>query len=276
MSNPNQSYELLLDDVLLLAKQAAEAIMQVYSTDFTVENKADESPLTQADKAAHAVIAAGLKKLTPDWPILSEEDKYPDYATRQQWDTYWLIDPLDGTKEFVKRNGEFTVNIALIKNKKSVLGVVYVPVTEVCYFAALGLGAYKRLPNEKPHAIQVRPFPKSNVQLAGSRSHVTEATQQFMDCLGDDVGIKSMGSSLKICMVAEGVADLYPRLGLTSEWDTAASQCVVEQAGGHLTDLALNSLLYNTKDSLLNPYFMVFGEQQSQWVSCLEKVRATL
>jgi 3'(2'), 5'-bisphosphate nucleotidase len=132
------------------------------------------------------------------------------------------------------------------------------------------------LPNEAPHAIHVRPFPQSNVQLAGSRSHVTAATPQFMDCLGDDVSTKSMGSSLKICMVAEGVADLYPRLGLTSEWDTAASQCVVEQAGGYLTDLNLNPLLYNTKDSLLNPYFMVFGEQKNQWVSCLKRVQDKL
>ncbi len=272
-----QHYELLLDDVIALAHEASEAILQVYaSDDFAVQEKHDESPLTLADQASHHIIVEGLQKLTPEYPVLSEEDASLPFAKRQQWDSYWLVDPLDGTKEFIKRNGEFTVNIALIKHHQPVLGVVYVPVSGVVYYAAEGTGSYKRQPHQASEAIRVRTCPDAGFKLTGSRSHGSEALQQFIACLGDDTEVTSIGSSLKICLVAEGKADLYPRLGLTSEWDTAAAQCVVEQAGGHLTGLDLHALRYNTKDSLLNPFFIVFSEVNSAWSRCLHSVREQL
>jgi len=181
-----------------------------------------------------------------------------------------LVDPLDGTREFVKRNGEFTVNIALIDNHKPVMGVVYVPVTGVSYCAALNNGAYKCLPEQLPEAIKVRACPKDRLIVAGSRSHAGESLQKFITGLGVKSDLVSIGSSLKICLVAEGKADVYPRFGLTSEWDTAAAQCIVEQAGGYLTDLELKPLLYNTKESLLNPHFLVFGDKDKNWLHHIE------
>ncbi len=270
-------YELLLDDVIALAQQAAESILQVYEThDFGVQEKLDQSPLTIADQKSHHIIVEGLQKLTPQYPVLSEEATNIAYSKRKQWHTYWLIDPLDGTKEFIKRNGEFTINIALIEDQQAVLGVVYVPVSKVVYYAAQGAGAYKRQPNQASQAIRVRPCPEKTFKLVGSRSHANPALQQFIQCLGEDTEVTSIGSALKICLVAEGSADIYPRLGLTSEWDTAAAQCVVEQAGGHLTALDLHTLRYNTKDSLLNPYFIAFSEVNNAWSRCLHQVREEL
>lgn len=270
-------YELILDDVIALSQQAAEAILQVYEADdFNVQEKLDQSPLTIADQKSHAIIVDGLQKLTPQYPVLSEESAQVAFSKRKQWHTYWLVDPLDGTKEFIKRNGEFTINIALIEDHEPVLGVVYVPVSGTVYYAAQGAGAYKRLPNQGSQAIRVRPCPEQGFKLAGSRSHANQALQQFIDCLGEDTQVTSIGSALKICLVAEGEADIYPRLGLTSEWDTAAAQCVVEQAGGHLTSLDLHALRYNTKDSLLNPHFMVFSEVNNAWSRCLHKIREEL
>jgi len=268
---PIDDYAALLPDLLTLAEQAAEAILSVYhSDDFEVEQKSDNSPLTRADRAAHDVICAGLAKLTPDCPILSEESTCIAYTERQQWSQYWLIDPLDGTREFIKRNDEFTVNIALIEDQKPVIGVVLVPVTGVVYYAAKNHGAYKRLDSDSlAEKIQVSAWPDQQIRVAGSRSHGNQALQDFMGCLGDDVQRISMGSSLKMCLVAEGAADIYPRLGLTSEWDTGAAQCVVEQAGGQLTTLDLHPLKYNTKDSLLNPYFLTFSEPHPNWLGCL-------
>ncbi len=270
-------YELLLDDVIGLAHKAAEAILQVYaSEDFDVQAKSDQSPLTLADQAAHSIILEGLQALTPQHPVLSEESAALPYAKRKQWHTYWLVDPLDGTKEFIKRNGEFTVNIALIEDHQPVLGVVYVPVSGVVYYAAKDAGAYKRQPDAGSQSIRVRPCPESGFKLVGSRSHANQALQDFITCLGTDTQVTSIGSALKICLVAEGAADIYPRLGLTSEWDTAAAQCVVEQAGGHLTGLDLHALRYNTKDSLLNPFFVVFAEVNNAWSRCLHRLHEQL
>ncbi|SEH07319.1 3'(2'),5'-bisphosphate nucleotidase CysQ [Candidatus Venteria ishoeyi] len=268
----DKRYETLLDEVLVLAKQAAEAILEIYQReDMGIESKADDSPLTLADKAAHEILFNGLRALE-DWPVLSEEDSDIDFAQRQQWQRYWLVDPLDGTKEFIKRNGEFTVNIALIENHQPVLGVVYVPVTHHCYFAATGIGAYKQVPESLPHPIHVAPYRPKQVSLAGSRSHGSEMNQQFIQCLGENTQVQSIGSSLKMCLVAEGEVDLYPRFGLTSEWDTAAAQCIVEQAGGQLTDLDLKNLRYNTKESLLNPHFIAFSSLENHWLQCLRTV----
>lgn len=268
MSN-NDNLEELQEAVNRIAQTAGERILEVYATDFEVEKKSDQSPLTIADMAAHNAIIEGLKKLTPDLPVLSEESAKIPYEERAKWQRYWLVDPLDGTREFVKRNGEFTVNIALIDHHKTILGTVYVPVTGVSYFARVGGGAFKRLPDHSPEAISVRTSPKDSIIVAGSRSHASASLQTFIDGLGiENVELVSIGSSLKMCLVAEGKADVYPRFGLTSEWDTAAAQCVVEQAGGHLMNIEqLKPLLYNTKESLLNPYFLVFADTNRDWAS---------
>ncbi|MFQ5643209.1 MAG: 3'(2'),5'-bisphosphate nucleotidase CysQ [Thiogranum sp.] len=253
-----------LDKARALAKQAGEKILEIYNTEFSVEEKDDKSPLTAADMASHNTIVAGLTALTPDIPVLSEESAKIPYEERASWDTYWLIDPLDGTKEFIKRNGEFTVNIALIHDGAPVLGVVHVPVSGVTYAACEGQGAVKEMPGEGDKPITVRKLADGPVAVVGSRSHQGDSLKAFLDKLGEHE-IVSMGSSLKICLVAEGAADVYPRLGLTSEWDTAAAHCVVEQAGGSLTDLEMKRLRYNTKDSLLNPFFFVFGDASRDW-----------
>ncbi|MCH9698559.1 MAG: 3'(2'),5'-bisphosphate nucleotidase CysQ [Gammaproteobacteria bacterium] len=255
----------LLEQTIKLSVNAGDEILKIYNTDFSVESKDDKSPLTAADMASHHCLVEGLQRLTPELPILSEESSDISFEQRQQWETYWLLDPLDGTKEFIKRNGEFTVNVALIRNQEPIMGVVYVPVSGICYSAAQGLGAWKQeLPNQT-ESINVRDQAISPFIVVGSRSHQTEELIDFLKRLGSHE-LVSMGSSLKICLVAEGKADLYPRIGLTSEWDTAAAQCVVEQAGGHVTDLSGQRLTYNAKESFLNPYFLVFGDDSQNWV----------
>jgi 3'(2'), 5'-bisphosphate nucleotidase len=184
---------------------------------------------------------------------------------RHNWQRYWLVDPLDGTREFIKRNGEFTVNIALIEGHEPVLGVIYVPVTRVLYYACRGHGAYKKEAGATATALEVHPWAGEGTALvAGSRSHAGEHLKFFLDRVGD-YELVSMGSSLKLCLVAEGKADIYPRFGLTSEWDTAAAQCVVEEAGGMVVDLNGTPLRYNTKESLLNPYFLVIADPSGNW-----------
>lgn len=255
----------LLHAVKTVARAAGKEILKVYASAFEVTQKADNSPLTQADMAAHRIIVAGLQQLTPEIPILSEESTAIPYAERQQWQTYWLVDPLDGTREFVKRNGEFTVNIALIHHHQAVLGVIHVPVSDTHYFAAQHLGAFKQVADAAVEKIQVRSCPVDHIVVAGSRSYRDPYVEKFLTQLPLSVELHSIGSSLKACLVAEGVADIYPRFGETSEWDTAAAQCIVEQAGGHLTDTLLQPLRYNTKASLLNPYFLVFADRQQSW-----------
>jgi len=257
-----------LDDIRVLARLAGEKILEVYNTEFSVEEKDDKSPLTAADMASHTTIVSRLEALTPEIPVLSEESAKIPYQERAAWQTYWLIDPLDGTREFIKRNGEFTVNIALIHDGVPILGVVYVPVSGVTYAACEGKGAIKETPGEGEQPIRVRKLSDEPVAVVGSRSHQGDSLKAFLARLGEHE-IVSMGSSLKICLVAEGAADVYPRLGLTSEWDTAAAHCVVEQAGGSLTDLEMKPLRYNTKDSLLNPFFFVFGDSSRDWSSYL-------
>ena len=247
-----------LTGVRRIADEAAELILEVYrSDDPGVAVKEDFSPLTQADLASHRHIVSGLKGMTPDLPILSEESQGITYAERRQWDTFWLVDPLDGTKEFLRRNGEFTINIALIQGHRPVLGVVHLPVSGQTYWAADGEGAYSSVDGEtvELRAAQVVGRP---VKVVASRSHSSTPTVTFLDRMAQDheLEIVSKGSALKLCMVAEGEADLYPRLAPTMEWDTAAAQCVVEQAGGRVTTLRSEPLQYN-KEDLLNPFFMV-------------------
>ena len=254
----------LLPSVIDLALQAGDRILDVYDTSFDVIQKPDNSPLTQADMAAHGVIATGLTELTPDLPQLSEEGRLIDYDQRCQWTSYWLIDPLDGTREFVKRNGEFSVNIALIEKHESVLGVVYAPVLKRLYFASRGNGAFIKRAEHNPEPIAVNGTTGAQITVAGSRSHTNNRLGRYLDRLGDHTLI-NMGSSLKACLVAEGKADLYPRLGPTSEWDTGAAQCIVEEAGGMVTSTDMQPLRYNTKESILNPHFFVFGDRSRNW-----------
>lgn len=253
-----------IDPVLQLAQQAGHAILEIYHRDFAVQHKADESPLTEADLASHHTIVDGLQQLTPDIPVLSEESASLPYETRRQWRRYWLVDPLDGTREFIKRNGEFTVNIALIEDGRPVLGVVHVPVSGVSYTGVADNGAHKQDEHGIRRPIQVTRPCQRPVRVAGSRSHAGDSLQRFLDKLGEH-DMVSMGSSLKLCLVAEGCADVYPRLGPTSEWDTAAAQAVVEAAGGQVTDTAMQPLRYNQKESLLNPHFLVFGDTDIDW-----------
>lgn len=255
----------LLEAVKAIARRAGDAIMKVYQgSTFCVEQKADDSPVTEADYVAHHVIADGLAALTPAWPLLSEEGDAVDFEQRRQWQRYWLVDPLDGTREFIKGNGEFTVNIALIEGQRPVLGMIQVPVTGECYFAAAGGGAWYQAVDGKPLAIGVRRWDGGTLTIAGSRSHRSPLFCAFLEHF-DDYHVLSLGSSLKSCYVAQGRADIYARFGPTSEWDTAAAQCIVEEAGGQLTDLALRPLCYNTRESLLNPPFLAFGDARHDW-----------
>lgn len=253
----------LLDAVRDLAAVAAGHILDIYRSPFEVVRKADASPLTEADLASHRTILAGLNDLAPDIPVLSEESADIDFAERSGWSRYWLVDPLDGTKDFVNGNGEFTVNIALIERNAPVLGVVAVPVTGVAYAAARGLGA-RRHDAGGEREIVVRRRAESPFRVAASRSHRDRMTDAFIRALGPCEEI-SIGSSLKFCLLAEGAVDIYPRFGPTCEWDTAAAQVVVEQAGGQVTDVDLEPLRYNTKDSLLNPHFLAFGDRTVDW-----------
>jgi len=254
-----------LSAVIELSKDAGHRILEVYQSNFSVDFKTDNSPLTAADLASHNCLVAGLAKLLPSYPILSEESGTIPFAQRVTWDTFWLIDPLDGTKEFVKRNGEFTVNVALIHRHKPILGVVYAPAQELCYYAAYEQGAFRQIGHATPEEITVQ-YPAHNpLRVVGSRSHSGAELQDYLRQLGEYQLIVS-GSSLKFCRVAEGSADLYPRLAPTSEWDTAAAHAIVQEAGGAVVDLHRKELRYNTKESLLNPYFIAFGDQSRRWV----------
>ena len=257
-----------LEPVRILAVEASARILGIYATAFGVTVKGDNSPLTAADLAAHHVIVAGLQRLTPELPVLSEESVSVPFAERAQWRRYWLVDPLDGTKEFVQRNGQFTVNIALIENHEPVLGVVRVPVTGLCYSAVRGYGAFREEPGQSPQPIAVRRLePHAPVRVVGSRSHGGPGLQKFVAALGAHE-LVTIGSSLKFCQVAEGAADVYPRLGPTSEWDTAAAQAIVEMAGGRVVSAKTGEpLRYNTRDSLLNPHFIVYGDASRDWLA---------
>lgn len=249
----------ILEQVLEIAYKAGDAIMAVYARDFNVELKEDNSPLTEADKAAHNVIVRGLQALAVQLPILSEEDE-EGFSGVSSDGRYWLVDPLDGTKEFIKRNGEFTVNIALIENGKPVLGVVTAPALGVAYIAAEGLGAFKIEADGKRHAIQVAGKPRigNTWRVMGSRSHLSPDLAEWLEALGNH-DISPMGSSLKFGVIAEGKADTYPRLGPTCLWDTGAAHAVVLQAGGRVETLEGEPLSYANPSEKLNPHFVVWG-----------------
>lgn len=254
----------LLPDVTALARQAGDAILQVYAQQFKVTAKQDHSPLTLADLRSHDIIVAGLRSLTPDLPVLSEEASDIPFEERRRWERFWLVDPLDGTKEFVSRNGEFTVNIALIDAHAPVLGVVNLPANGVVYTGLRGVGAFRQTGAE-PERIQVRTPAASPLRIVGSRSHRDDTLDRYLPKL-EPYELVAVGSSIKFCLVAEGSADLYPRFGPTSEWDTAAAQAVVEAAGGAVVQLDGSPLRYNTKADLLNPHFLAFGDRSRDWV----------
>jgi len=263
-----QNLSALIQPVTDIAVRAGNKILEIYETDFEIETKADESPLTTADKASHNTIVAALAELTPDIPILSEESDGITWEERSQWQEYWLIDPLDGTKEFIKKNGEFTVNIALIQGNRAVMGVVHVPVKNRSFYGYANGGAFECTAEGEVKEIHVTSPAQNPARVVGSRSHRGELVDAYLAKLGDHVMV-SMGSSLKLCLVATGEADVYPRLGLTSEWDTAAAQAVVECAGGKVVQLDGSPLMYNAKEDILNPYFLVFGDTGRDWTAYL-------
>jgi 3'(2'), 5'-bisphosphate nucleotidase len=255
----------LLPDIVTLARRAGDAILGVYGQQFEVTNKADESPLTLADMKSHDIIVQGLRALTPDVPVLSEEASDIPYSERRQWQRYWLVDPLDGTKEFVSRNGEFTVNIALIDGHDAVLGIVHVPVTDTTYSGVQNVGATRQTGREPAVSIHTSQTPATPLRIVGSRSHRDAVLDRYLPQL-EPYQLVAVGSSIKFCLVAEGSADFYPRFGPTSEWDTAAAQAVVESAGGRVIQTDGQRLRYNTKAEVLNPHFLVSGDPTRDWL----------
>ena len=256
--------ERLCVDVCALAREAGDAILEVYDSDFAVEHKDDRSPLTAADIASHKVIVAGLSTLAPELPVLSEESAEIPYLERARWTRYWLVDPLDGTREFVKRNGEFTVNIALIEYGRPLLGVVQAPVTGELWYAWDDGGAFGQS-SPTAHARRLHTRPRAvPLVVPGSRSHGSEREAELLSRVGAFEKLP-LGSSLKFCRIAEGAADLYLRLGPTSEWDTAAAQCVLEQAGGGVIDFSGRPLRCNAHETLLNGDFIAYGDPATDW-----------
>lgn len=250
-----------------IARMAGAAILRIYNDPTVsgqVDYKSDNSPLTLADRAANEVIVRGLKDLTPEIPILSEEEKEVPYTERSQWNRFWLVDPLDGTKEFVKRNGEFTVNIALVEAGKPVLGVVYIPVKDETYYAVKGLGAFYTAGNAKASGIQSTSFTMKDagLRLVCSRSHMSAEVEAYLQQFRNPETV-SMGSSLKFMLIANGNADIYPRLAPTMEWDTGAAQIIVEEAGGKVIDQETGLPLRYNKAVLRNPHFIAFGKMKA-------------
>ena len=251
----------MVKEVITIAEKAGAAILDIYNNyeDVQIEQKADESPLTIADKAANSVICDGLENLSTKYPIISEENKAIPYEIRKNFNSYWLVDPLDGTKEFIKRNGEFTVNIALVHQQKVIMGVVYAPVLDEMYWAVKGEGAY-RIRNGQEEKLEIKDFKMTDQQLniVCSRSHLNPETEQFVGEL-DQPNLVAKGSSLKFLIIANGDAHVYPRLAPTMEWDTGAAQIVLEEAGGKVINHETkDNLLYN-KENLRNPYFVAYG-----------------
>lgn len=252
-----------------IVRSAGDAILDIYRSDFAVEQKADDSPLTQADLAAHRTIAAGLAALDPSIPLLSEESSPPGFEVRRTWSRYWLVDPLDGTKEFVNRNGEFTVNIALIEGHRAVLGVVGVPVRGTVYVGDVLRGEARRVGPDGTVELHGRPMGEDRpLVVVASRSHGGERLERYLETLaGRYPGVERtpVGSSLKLCILAEGAADLYPRLGPTSEWDIAAAHAVLAAAGGDVWAVDGAPLEYNRKAEFLNPEFIAAADGAYPW-----------
>ncbi|MDX1626722.1 MAG: 3'(2'),5'-bisphosphate nucleotidase CysQ [Wenzhouxiangellaceae bacterium] len=259
------NHEELNRGLVTACRRAADDILEIYrADDFDIERKADTSPLTAADMASHHSLMRSLKTLTPDIPVLSEESSELAFEARRDWDRLWVVDPLDGTREFIKRNGEFTINVALVEDTAPVLGIIAVPVTATAYTGVIGHGAHRWVGYEKPEPIRTRRPPADPPVVLGSRSHSNERTQRFFEMLGPHRRI-GRGSALKFCSVASGEADLYPRLGPTSEWDTAAGHAIVEAAGGRVCLPDGRPLRYNARETTLNGDFLVSGDPEASW-----------
>lgn len=265
----------MLDNIRQIAIRAGDEILRFYGQEHPVDYKADDSPLTLADKGAHQLICAALRELTPDIPVVSEESAVPDYEERRKWERFWIVDPLDGTKEFIKQTGEFTVNIALVAGGIPELGVVYVPAQRLSYLAEKSTGAFKQTNDGDREPIQVRPVPQpatsdqqpatspDRLTIVASRDHAGPQVKALLEAY-PDAETRSMGSSLKFCLVAEGKADLYLRDVPTMEWDTAAAQCIVETAGGAVNVLDGGPLTYNKPD-IRNPFLVTLGDPTFAW-----------
>lgn len=262
----------LIDHSLVktIAENAGQAILRYYGTQYNVEVKADDTPVTEADRAASRIIVDALNANT-SWPVLSEENTLPSWQERRHWNRYWLIDPLDGTKEFVKNSADFTVNIALIDHHRPVFGLVHAPVTQATWWASRGEGAWYAQGDDMPSRQRAARMPEQTADWVelGSRSHSSDLVEAFRINLGPHT-LKAVGSSLKMCQIASGQAHIYARLGPTSEWDTAAAQVVLEEAGGVLLSTeTLAPLTYNLTDSLLNPFFVAASGEDERWIRAL-------
>lgn len=259
----------LLEQVMEIATAAGRAAMEYYGSDAPVEYKEDDSPLTLADKAAHFVIVNSLQVLDPWLPVLSEESEEDEIVDRKTWEDFWVVDPLDGSKEFIKQTGQFTVNIARVRGDEPVLGVVHAPVTGEYYYATREGGAFVVRADGSTDEILVSPADAPRLRIVASKDHAGPQVEALLDRL-DEAECVSMGSSLKFCLIAEGKADFYPRLVPTMEWDTAAAQCVLEAAGGYLVSLDGRRLSYN-KDDLRNPSVLAYGDDSIDWLNLLEE-----
>ena len=255
--------EALIQQVIKIARQAGSAIMKVYKSEFDVYIKDDNSPVTEADTKANAVITEGLKEINPEIPILSEEGRDVPFEERSKWETFWLVDPLDGTKEFIKKNNEFTVNIALLEKTQPVFGVVFAPALDILYWGCQDKGAFKSISGNSHKPVSVNSQLSDPVKIAGSRSHPSIKMNTFTSQF-EKYEVKPMGSSLKICSVADGSVHFYPRLGPTMEWDTAAAHAILKSADGEIIKYGTNKPLEYNKRNLLNPEFIAGNMQNIQ------------
>ena len=260
MQNRKILNEQLISSTVEITKEAGEAITEIYNSDFAYQLKKDLSPITAADKLSHNIITERLKTLTPEIPILSEENCDIPYKIRSQWTQYWLVDPLDGTKEFIKKNGEFTVNIALIENNNPIFGIIHIPVTNETYWGSQVNGSFYSNKNNDVERISVSDNHQNPMRIVASRSHPSEMLNSLLEKLVD-YEIIEVGSSIKFCHIASGQADCYPRFGPTSEWDTAAGEAIVRYAGCHVVTTNGNSIRYNLKENYLNPNFIVSNDK---------------
>jgi 3'(2'), 5'-bisphosphate nucleotidase len=258
----------VIEQLIDLVRAAHVEIMRVYARPVEATLKADASPLTEADLASHRVLAAGLAALTPSLPVISEEGGIPDAATRAAWAAYWLIDPLDGTKEFLAKNGEFTVNVALVENHRPRLGVVGVPAREQVFVGDVARRVAQRIDAAGVHALRARRYAGARPTIVASRRHGGERLESALKAIKHAEGapeLRNVGSALKLCLLAEGAADLYPRLAPTCEWDTAAAQAVLEAAGGAVLQLSGKPVAYN-KVNILNPEFLAVADRRYDWL----------
>jgi len=263
-----KQYPKLLIPVLRIAEQAAVAISDIYHKEYSIMKKPDHSPVTDADLVSHQIIKKKLLALTPELPLISEEGTEPPFEERQQWQSYWLVDPLDGTREFIDRTDEFVINIALISNNKPVLGVIHTPITGVVYYAAQGYGAFKKNKDKEPQRIRSKTWDGGKIKIAASRRSSNRHYQNLKKCLNNYETI-IRGAALKPCLIAEGAADLYVRYGETSEWDTAAAQIIIDEAGGAFMTWDGLPLQYNCTSSLINESFIVVGDKHHDWLSLI-------